>query len=126
MHRSHPSPGFPPAYAGGTFASVAHAEAEVLAISQTRLDAPPTAVIAGQILGCRLGAGGRQAPGLLHLGVAHADHGANRIAIRCHHGPAQHTRPPARAHQAAAGWVTAAGSRHLDIAAEAYDVLEVQ
>src|ERR1700722_10407971 len=101
MHRSHPSPGFPPAFAGGTFARVAPAEAEVLAIAQTRLDSPPTAVIAGQILGRRLGAGGRQAPGLLHLRVADADHGANRIAIRCHHRPAPHTRP-----HAAAVWVT--------------------
>ena len=103
-----------------------HAEAQVLCIAQLRFDTPTGAVEPGQILGRLIRAVGGQAPGRLHVLLAHTHHGAHLMALGGDLGAAQDACPPGRSDPRCRGAGLPIGCGDQDVAAKPDDIVEMQ
>src|SRR5271166_905834 len=104
----------------------AHAEANILTITERTLDSPPLGVEVDQLPCEFVGVAGGQAPRLLHAFGLHAHHSADRIADGGHCGTSHHARPAALADPFGCRPRLPVGSGHPDVATEADDEVELQ
>src|ERR1019366_545675 len=102
------------------------AEANILGVAEPALDAPTLAIQTFEKARGRVLITGGQAPRPLHVLVPHAQNGAYLILIGRHHGAAQNGGPPAWPNPSQGGTFLTVRRRHLDVAAKADDVIEVQ
>src|SRR5271165_7117275 len=104
----------------------AHAEANILTITERTLDSPPLGVEVDQLPCEFVGVAGGQAPRLLHAFGLHAHHSADRIADGGHCGTSHHARPAALADPLGCRPRLPVGSGHPDVATKADDEVELQ
>src|SRR3954454_20490508 len=92
---------------------------KILCVAESALDSPAFAVQTLEVVGGCLGAAGGQAPSLLHVLVAHAQHGADLITVSRHLGAAQHLRASTGSDPSGGGARLAVPRGDDDVSAEA-------
>src|ERR1035437_5240973 len=113
---------------GRADAALSHAKtkARILGIAEGRLDPPALGILGQQALGLYVFETGTKTPRSLHVLGLYANSGTDGITIRRPRTASKNAHPATSAYPIRGAARLAFGRRDLDIAAETYEVIELQ